>query len=159
MSAAEDAETGQQRPGLIGVGEPARLSLHDTALHEAGKTLINESLSVGRDFCSSMIKVSTSAIPLYLGIFAFVQRDASGFGVAQTALILTPVVVFLAASVVFTLGYWPRTGILSLDVLDEIEAFRDQAFKRRTDAARAGLVLFVAATLTSALVLVVSLAT
>src|SRR5690242_18221621 len=52
----------------IQVGPAEPVSPHNQALYEAGKQMLVESISVGREFCKFMVGVSTGAIPLYLAL-------------------------------------------------------------------------------------------
>ena len=46
------------------------ISPADQALYDAGKQMLADSVSVGREFCKFMVGVSTGAIPLYLALLA-----------------------------------------------------------------------------------------
>lgn len=142
---------------IIEVGESADLSPHQLALLEFGKELISESLSVGREYCKSMISICTGAIPLYLGILAFVLPEGYSLGISRGLLVIAPVLLYLAALLIFTYGYFPVADSFSLDVLEEIEAVRDRSIGRRRDASRAGFVLFLLATLAAAAVLLANI--
>ncbi len=142
---------------IIETGEATPLTPHNQALILAGRELISESLSVGREFCKSMISISTGAIPIYLGILAFILPESYMLGISRGALIVLPVLLFLTAAAVFTYGYFPLTDSFSLDVIEEIEAVRGRVISRRTAAARWGFGLFLAASLLAALMLVANI--
>lgn len=140
-------ESGQPPQGVVIVGPPEPVSPHNLSLHEAGKQLIVDSISVGRDFCRFMVGVSTGAIPLYLALLQLAlpkeYRPDLELGLAAIA----PAVGFLAAATVFALGVFPRASTFSLDVPAEIETARTAAIKRRSRMAAIGFALFVISTL------------
>jgi len=60
----------------IEVGTPkvvavSTISPHSKALYEAGKSLLIDSVTTAREFCKTMIGISTGGIPLYLGILSY----------------------------------------------------------------------------------------
>lgn len=116
---------------------------HNRALYEAGKTLLIESISTGKEFCKFMISVSTGAIPIYLGLLKFVLPESFTFSIWQITLATVPTILFLIASVVFAVGYFPRSGRLSLDIVDEIERERTRMIRIRTILGWAGFSIFL----------------
>jgi hypothetical protein len=115
---------------------------HNAALYEAGKALLVESISVGRDFCKDMISVCAGAMPIYFALLTFVLPKEYSLDLVAGVVDLIPSVLFLAAMIVFVLGYLPQAGTLSLDYPDEIERERDRTARRRQTFAQVGLVLF-----------------
>lgn len=123
------------------------LTPHNKALYEAGKSLLIESIEVGREFCKFMVGTCSAAIPVYLGLLKFllpehyVLTSVAGFVFAM------PAVLFLLASSVFAIGYFPETGELSLDLPAEIDRERNTAINRRRRFAFWGFIVFILATL------------
>lgn len=107
------------------------LSPHNKALYEAGKALLVESVSVGREFCKFMTTTALSAIPLYLALLKFVLPKDYVLQSRDEVFFLLPIVAFLASSVLFILGYFPQRGRLSLDLPSEIERERGKTIERR----------------------------
>jgi len=99
---------------------------HNEAIYEAGKTLLVESITTGREFCKFMITMSTSAIPIHLGLLKFVLPEKYTLSLSQGIFAVIPAFVFLIAAIIFTLGYYPQMGNFSLDIVEEIEAEREK---------------------------------
>lgn len=119
---------------------------HNRALYETGKALLNDSVAVGRDFCKFMISLSTSGIPVYLGIIKFFNDGNQTFSVFQKVLIAVPAIIFLFASIVFAAGYYPQGTQFSLDLVDDIDRARRIIIKRRQKLSLVGFCLFLIAT-------------
>jgi uncharacterized membrane protein YhhN len=118
------------------------LSPHNKALYEAGKSLLVESVSVGREFCKFMTTTALSAIPLYLGLLKLVLPKDYVLQSRDEGLFLLPPVAFLVSSVVFILGYFPQRGHLSLDLPSEIERERSKTIVRRQRYAAIAFIAF-----------------
>ena len=133
----------------IQVGPAQPVSPQDQGLYEAGKQLLVESISVGREFCKFMVGVSTGAIPLYLALLTLAlpkdYRPAWGKGI----LAIVPASLFLLAAVTFALGVFPRTGQFSLDYPEQIDAARSKAIDWRRSVSIVGFLLFGVAALMS----------
>ncbi|MGA9350233.1 MAG: hypothetical protein WBW48_15730 [Anaerolineae bacterium] len=143
------------KPPEVEVVEVGEVSPHNKAVYEAGKTMLVDSISTGREFCQFMIKTSTGAIPVYLGILAFILPENYALGIAAGATVALPAIAFLIASVIFTVGYLPVTKHFSLDLVDEIEQERNKVIRRRSRLIKAGFTVFVLAT-SMAIVVIVS---
>lgn len=117
------------------------ISPHNKALYEAGKSLLIDSVKTGRDFCKFMIGVATGAIPTYLGLLKFTLTGNAVL--SRTILIgLIPPVLFLLATVLFVVGFFPQTSKFSLDLIEEIERERSKTISRRQRFAVSGFVVF-----------------
>jgi hypothetical protein len=138
----------------IEVGE---ISPHTKAVYEAGKKILVDSIDTGREFCQSMIKTSTGAIPVYLGILAFILPKDYSLGIGLGAAVSLPAIAFLIASVVFSIGYLPVTTHFSLELVEEIERERNRIVRRRSQLIKVGFSIFVLATLTAIAVIVVNI--
>lgn len=126
----------------IQAGIAEELSPHNKALYEAGKSLLVESVSVGREFCKFMTTTALSAIPLYLGLLKLVLPKDYVLHTREEVLLLLPPVAFLVSSIVFILGYFPQRGQLSLDLPSEIEKERSKTIVRRQHYAIAAFIVF-----------------
>ena len=116
----------------VKVADVRARSPHNEGLYEAGKALLVESIDVGRDFCKSMITISTGSIPVYVALIGLaVGKDfRPSFGQA-IVLVLGPV-AFLLSAAAFAIGYFPKKTAFSLDLPDEIEAARTATLRKRT---------------------------
>lgn len=123
------------------------LSPHIKALYEAGKAMLIDSLVTGREFCKSMIGITTGAIPLYLGILTFIMPKEYILGRAAGGLIALPSIGFLITTLVFVAGYLPLNNKISLDNLDEIENERNRIMTHRKRFIYIGMFLFSISTL------------
>jgi uncharacterized membrane protein YhhN len=119
------------------------LSPHNKALYEAGKNLLVESVSVGREFCKFMTTTTLGAIPIYLALLKLVLPQDYVLQSRDEVLFLLPPVLFLVSSIVFILGYFPQRGHLSLDLPSEIEQERRKTIVRRQRYAAFAFIVFV----------------
>lgn len=133
------------------------ISPHNKALYEAGKGLLIESIRVGREFCRFMTTTSLSAIPIYLALLKLVLPKGYVFESHSGLLYLVPPVAFLAASVVFILGYFPQRSNVSLDLPGKIEEERNKIITRRQRFSLGGFVIFALGILYAAWQLVATL--
>ncbi|MDB5228061.1 MAG: hypothetical protein JWN78_2254 [Bacteroidota bacterium] len=121
------------------------LTPHNEALYEAGKTLLVESITVSREFCKFMITLSTSAIPVHLGLLKFVIPDHYVLSSNQGTFAAIPAFLFLISSIIFTVGLYPQIGNLSLDIPSEIEKERKKTLQSRKRFTFLGFVIFCTA--------------
>jgi hypothetical protein len=126
----------------ISVGRPTPITPHNQALYEAGKEMLVDSITVGREFCKFMVGISTGAISIFLAILAVAlpkdYRPSWGFGIA----IVVTAAVFLVSAGAYALGVFPQQGHLSLDLVESIDEARTKAIRRRERCALIGSVLF-----------------
>ena len=142
--------------------EPITTSIitpHNKALYEAGKTLLIDSITTGREFCKFMISVSSGAIPIYLGLLKFVLPEHYSLSFKQGVLIIAPAFLFLFASVVFALGYYPQVGAFSLDIPQEIENERMKTIRKRRNLTWFGFIVFLAGNVWAIITVVSNLST
>jgi hypothetical protein len=141
----------------IQVGPSRPVSPHNQALYEAGKQLLTDSITVGREFCKFMVGISTGAIPLYLALLTLAlpkdYRPAWWKGIAA----IVPASLFLLAAVTFALGVFPRTGTFSLDYPEQIDTARSNAISWRRNVAIVGFSLFALAATMSIVVTIAAL--
>ena len=123
------------------------LTPHNEAIYEAGKTMLVESITVSREFCKFMITLGTSAIPIHLGLLKFVLPEHYILSFQQGLFASTPAILFLLSSIIFTIGYYPQSGKLSLDIPAEIETERTKTLKKRKNITLFGFVMFCVAAL------------
>jgi hypothetical protein len=142
---------------MVEVGEPQPVSPHNQALYEAGKQMLVESVSVGREFCKFMVGVSTGAIPLYLALLQLAlpkdYRPGWGKGIAA----VVPAAGFLLAGAIFAMGVFPRSGKFSLDSVDAIDAARAKALRWRGLLSTIGFGIFLLAASAAVVVTVAAL--
>ena len=127
----------EEEAGII-VASVEDISPHNKALYEAGKTLLIESVEVGREFCKFMTTTSLAAIPAYIALLKLVLPKDYSLQRYDEAIFLSPPLLFLVASIIFVLGYFPQKGRLSLDLPAEIEREREVTITRRHRYAIAG---------------------
>jgi len=132
----------------IQVENVTKVTPHNKALYETGKSLLVDSITTGRKFCKFMITVSTSAIPIHLGLLKFVLPEKYSLTFNQGIITVIPAIIFLIAAIVFTMGYFPQIGNFSLDIIEEIEKERTVTIKKRRKITSWGFIIFIIATLT-----------
>jgi len=132
---------------VVEVQDVVAITPHSEALYEAGKQMLIDSISTGREFCKTMIGTSTGAIPIYIAILTFILPEDFILGVAGGVTIAVPAIGFLLATTLFSAGYLPATGKFSLDIIDEIEKERDRIIKSNLHFIWYGLGAFIVSTL------------
>jgi hypothetical protein len=98
----------------------AKVSPHSKAIYEAGKKLLTDSIENCKDFCKSMITICTAAIPIYLALLKLTGIEKFDYANLSKTLIvffLLPPFLYLVSCITFILGYLPRTGKFSLDII------------------------------------------
>lgn len=140
-----------------GMVETGTLSPHSKAVYEAGKTLLIDSIGTGREFCQSMIGYSTGAIPIYLGLLAFIFPENYVLGIGAGVAVTLPAILFLLASITFVVGYLPIKTKFSLDLIEEIERERERIIQHRNLLIKIGFSIFAAGMLSSILVIVMNI--
>lgn len=128
----------------VEVGDVCARTPHNEGLYDAGRALLIESVAVGREFCKSMITVSTSAIPIYVALVGLAVGENFHPNVRQGLVLVLGPVVLLGATTVFAMGCFPKQATFSLDLPAEIEAARLAIVKKRQRLAVIGFALFVA---------------
>ena len=134
---------------LVGINQ---LTPHDEALLEAGKDILKESVSTGRDFCKSMIGIATGAIPIYLGLLELVW-PTDGVTLKAEVIAICPPLLSLIAMIIFSIGYFPRSSMISLDILEEIQDSITSSINHRLILARWGFGIFLTSLLIGASVI------
>jgi hypothetical protein len=137
----------EKAPPNIRVEHVHAITPHSKALYETGKAILLDSVTTGREFCKSMITISTGAIPVYLGILTFILPKEFRLGWEAGLTVSIPAVGFLVAATMFVGGYLPISGRFSLDILDEIEEVREKSIAHRQRFIRFGLAFFGGSTL------------
>ncbi len=132
------------------------LSPHNAALMEAGKQMLLESVSLGREFLKDMIGVTAAAIGVYTGLLAFALPEKYRPSIFQMPFVIAPVALFLTAITIFAIGYFPQTGELSVELPATIERERVTAIKSRRRHAFWGLSCFGVGVLTALYVVVLA---
>ena len=130
---------------------------HSKALYEAGKSLLIDSVTTAREFCKSMITISTGAIPIYLGILSYLFPKDYVLGVEAGVTLAVPAIGFLIAAVIFVGGYLPITSKFSLDLIEEIERERDKIISHRRRFVWSGVIVFIISTVAAISAVVVNI--
>jgi len=138
----------------IKVVETSPTSPHNEALFEAGKALLIQSIEIGRDFCKFMISICAGAIPVYLGLLKFVLPESHTFTTWQGILMVTPLLLFACALVVFVCGFFPQRSRFSLDVAEVIEEERRTTISRRYTCSWLGFCIFLVGLVVGALAII-----
>lgn len=118
---------------------------HNRALYEAGKQMLTESISTGREFCKFMITTSASALPIYIALLKLVEPHSAAAAQTASLLVISPCALLILSTVLFAYGYFPTRHLASLDLPAEIETARRNLIGRRKRWAAAGFSVFVVA--------------
>lgn len=100
-------------------------------LLEAAKDLLVQSVTVGRDFCKSMIEFSTGAIAVYTALLTFGWPEKYTLDQNEKLAAVAPALVFLAATILAAIGYFPRLGKMNLNSVSGIEEARSKIVGQR----------------------------
>ncbi|MCP4602151.1 MAG: hypothetical protein GY847_16815 [Proteobacteria bacterium] len=139
--------------GKIISGVAAPLSPHTKALLKAGERLLTESVETGREFCKSMIGISLTAIPIYVGLVkAFVPKDKIIMDLVGLIWVF-PVGLFILAAVILLTGYMPGRNRVSIELPGEIEETLNRAINRRFWVGVIGFIMLCAAIVAGVVVL------
>lgn len=134
--------TTKTESATIELKEVQDITPHNKALYEAGKKLLVDSVDVGREFCKFMTTTTLGAIPTYLALLKLALPKDYSLQSHDEVIFLLPALSFLASSVLFVLGYFPQTGLLSLDLPVEIERERSATIRRRRRYAISAFIIF-----------------
>lgn len=119
------------------------ISPHNKAVYESGKKMLVDSITVGADFCKTMITISTGSIPTYLALIKFVQPEKYVLNFTQISLIGFTAILFLSATISFAVGFLPTVSSFSLENLDEIELNRAKVIKKRALKIKLGMLFYI----------------
>jgi hypothetical protein len=133
------------------------VSPHSKALYEAGKSLLIDSVTTAREFCKSMITISTGAIPIYLGMLSYLLPKDYKLGANAGITIAVPAIGFLIAALIFVGGYLPITSKFSLDIIEEIEHERDKVINHRRKFVWSGVIVFILSALAAISAIVINI--
>ncbi|MFQ5981462.1 MAG: hypothetical protein ACE5OZ_25240 [Candidatus Heimdallarchaeota archaeon] len=121
------------------------LTRRDEIILELGKKLFLEANSVARDFCKSMIGISTGAIATYLLILKFVGIENLKDQPTIFLATIIPSLLFLLSALVFVIGYRPTGLNVDLEIIEEIQEAQQHLARRRTHWISIGTILFTIA--------------
>jgi hypothetical protein len=120
------------------------LSPHNRALYDTGAGLLKESAATSRDYCKALIAASFGAIPIYLSLVKLFLKDDQVIGEISTEW-WVPIILFVVAAGIFSVGYLPSLRKISLDLPDKIRRMNNCVVIRRFVASIAGLAALIAA--------------
>lgn len=146
--------TSKTNKGII-QGQP--ITPHTLAFYDLGKNMLVDSMVASRDYCKTMMGSCTGAIPIYLGILTFLLPENYRLGLGAGGLISLPAIGFLIATIIFSSGYLPLTGQISLDLVEKIEDEYNRIIKRRSRLISIGQYFFVSSTLGAILTITINL--
>lgn len=124
----------------IKVVSTSKLSPQSEALFEVGKKMLTDSIEVGRDFAKFMMTLSSSSIPVYIGILTFINKDSIQ---EYSFSYYIPPIAFLVTIIIFSISFFPQYGKYSIDVIEEIKAAREKAINSRNWLFFSGFIIFI----------------
>jgi hypothetical protein len=150
----EDEDTEDARVEAFEVGP---LTPHTKAVLEAGKTLLIDSVTAGREFCKFMVTTAFGAIPIYIAVLKLRTGQAKIDDVVLSVVAILPIGLFLASAILFSVAYFPTLAKFSLDIVEQIECELRAALWRRQRLVIVSLSLFIIGTVAATgIVMVVS---
>jgi hypothetical protein len=118
------------------------LTESDKAMLEAGKKLLVDSIDVGREYCKYMIGIASGAIPTYTAVLKLGVAEKFVPTVGQYVIWAAPAVLFLLASLAFSMGYFPGKTEIAIDNMAGIAQVRTAIIDRRRCWSITGVSLF-----------------
>ncbi len=138
---------GNHQRGQVEVVAVGVLTESDKAMLEAGKKLIVDSIDVGREYCKYMIGVASGAIPTYIAVLKLGVADSVALAPERYLLWAAPAVLFLLATLAFSMGYFPGKTTIAIDNIAGVARAREDIIGRRRCWSITGVVLFTAGVL------------
>ena len=114
---------------------------HDEAAFNVRGRFLLSSFESARDFCKAMLKVSLSAVPVYVGFLKLFLPDEDSLTEEAGIAWVIPVAFFLLAALISVLGSLPARRLLSMDAPEEIERALRNATTRLYGCGLAAFVL------------------
>jgi hypothetical protein len=139
---------------IIEIESVVDVSPHNRALYEAGKNILIESISTGREFCKFMTTTTIGAIPTYLALLKLVQPKDYVLKSPDEIIFFIPAILLLISTIIFVIGYFPQKGTLSLDLPNDIERERSATINRRQRYAAWGFLVFCVAVVLATYIIV-----
>ncbi|MFN0201918.1 MAG: hypothetical protein ACKVTZ_10375 [Bacteroidia bacterium] len=103
---------------------------------------IKTSMQTARDFCKTMITVSTGAIPIFYTIWATLGKGNSEFNYLTWATLI-PSIGFLSASVLFIIAHQPKYYNLEGINIIEFRLYRQKRLKHLNKYIKIATVVFI----------------
>jgi hypothetical protein len=123
-------------------------------MHGTPENNIEDSLAVTQSFCRLMLLSSLSSIPVYLGLFMIAVPFDVDIGVKKGLLITCPVMVFLAAALIFSFGFLTTLPDGKLENLEYYVRAKRLTVRRKIKIILLGTIPFSAGILSGTLLLV-----
>jgi hypothetical protein len=124
-------------------GKAEPLSPQDSVLCEVGDAMVKGSMETGRDFCKTMITLTTGSIPIYFALLGFLLPRVATLPAYWLLLFMVPPVLFLIAAMIFLLGYLPKKHDVSLIELETVKKTYIDTVNRRRNLMIAGAAFFL----------------
>lgn len=118
----------------------------EQALIDSSKDVVKGSIDQSREFHKTMLGLTATFSTLMASSFSILafgkkEQPLDNF---QRLFLIVSVLLMIASSIIFALGYYPRTTMIGL-CLNKIKEEREAVLKKRGTYARMGLLLFVLA--------------
>lgn len=120
------------------------LTTTDAIFAEIGKDITKNSRTIPRDFCSSMISISSGAIGTYIALITLAYPKALAMNAYQSLMISVPAFILLLSLVVFVLGLFPSVENMDPENIQTIIKKHESNAKERMKIISYGLILFIA---------------
>ena len=120
---------------------------------EQGIKMRFDSIVICRNFAKTMVSISFTAIPVYLGLLKLVLDKEAPTDVGLAIIIILPSVIYLIGTIIFIFAYLPKKFDVRDRLPDKIEEERDRVFKRRLLLIHIGTFIFFVATIIAILII------
>ncbi|MBD2154817.1 hypothetical protein [Leptolyngbya sp. FACHB-16] len=90
-----------------------------------------DSLAATQAFCGLILKASLLAIPVYLGLFMIAVPFDVDAGVKRGIILATPAIEFVAAAVIYSIGFLITLPDGNQESLDSLSRIRNRTIRRK----------------------------
>jgi hypothetical protein len=101
-----------------------------------------------------MLQASLAAIPIYLGLFMFSIPFDSDAGVERGLVLFAPIIVFVGASILYSIGFLTPLFNPELEGFDSSARLRQRVIRRKMTLILLGSILLSVGVLSGALILI-----
>ena len=120
---------------------------------EQGIKMRFDSIAICRNFAKTMVSISFTAIPVYLGLLKLVLPKELTTDVGTAIIIILPPVIYLIATIIFIFAYLPKKFAVDDRLPDKTEEERDRVFRIRLLLIYIGTSVFFVATIIAILII------
>jgi len=120
---------------------------------EQGIKMRFDSIAICRNFAKTMVSISFTAIPVYLGLLKLVLHKELTTNIGTAIIIILPPVIYLIDTIIFIFAYLPKKFNVYDRLPDNTEEERNRVLRRRLLLIHIGTSIFFIATIVAILII------